>query len=74
VVTENDSNSAGGREPGTTADSGEVLERSAITGSGEFRKGAQVVNTTGLPDGYVPPSASLSPPLPSDDAGAAQSD
>ncbi len=30
--------------------------------SGEFRKGAQVINTTGLPDGYVPPSASLTPP------------
>lgn len=37
-------------------------ETTAITGSGEFRKGAQVVETTGMPEGYVPPSASLPPP------------
>ena len=27
-----------------------------------FSRGAQVINTTGLPDGYTPPSASLEPP------------
>lgn len=27
-----------------------------------FREGAQVIDTTGLPDGYVPPSGSLTPP------------
>jgi hypothetical protein len=36
----------------------------ALTGSGEFRKGAQVIQTPGLPDGYTPPSASLTPPAP----------
>lgn len=34
----------------------------ALTGSGEFRRGAQVIITTGLPEGYVPPSGSLTPP------------
>ncbi len=29
---------------------------------GGQRKGVQVVQTNGLPDGYVPPSASLTPP------------
>lgn len=29
---------------------------------GVFRKGAQVINTQGMPAGYEPPSASISPP------------
>jgi hypothetical protein len=29
---------------------------------GESRKGVQVIDTPGMPEGYVPPSASLSPP------------
>jgi hypothetical protein len=49
-----------------------------LSNSGDFRKGAQVVNTTGLPDGYVPPSASLTPPAepppaPSPSSGSDQS-
>lgn len=30
--------------------------------SGQHRKGVQVIKTEGLPAGYTPPSASLSPP------------
>jgi hypothetical protein len=29
---------------------------------GSGRRGAQLIDTTGLPDGYDPPSASLGPP------------
>lgn len=34
----------------------------SLSGSGEFRKGAQVIDASELPDGYVPPSGSLTPP------------
>lgn len=46
-----------------------------LSKGGEFRGGAQVIDTAGMPDGYVPPSASIStPPLPvtADDAGDGQ--
>lgn len=43
----------------------------ALTGSGWIREGAQVVDSGGLPEGYVPPSASLNPPTSSGDDGAA---
>lgn len=33
-----------------------------LSKGGAFRQGAQVINVTGLPDGYVPPSGSLTPP------------
>lgn len=47
-----------------------VVENKAVelSKSGDFRKGAQVVTTVGLPDGYVPPSASVTPPKPAQPA------
>jgi len=43
--------------------SGSRSERTVdLSGSGEFRKGAQVIEASELPDGYVPPSGSLTPP------------
>ncbi len=38
-------------------------------GEGQRGKGVQVIQTAGLPEGYVPPSASLAPPV--SDAGGA---
>lgn len=43
-----------------------MTSMAAMVGSHEFVKAmrgtTQVIRTTGLPDGYVPPSASLTPP------------
>lgn len=36
-------------------------ETTALTGAGES-KGAVVITSNGMPEGYVPPSASLAPP------------
>jgi hypothetical protein len=43
--------------------SGSRSERTVdLSRSGEFRKGAQVVDASELPEGYIPPSGSLTPP------------
>jgi hypothetical protein len=40
----------------------EIRDRVELSESFERSKGVQVIQTAGLADGYVPPSASLAPP------------
>lgn len=45
-------------------------ETAALTGSGDVREGAQLINTTGLPAGFVPPSAALIQPASAEPAAS----